>query len=105
MQVFADTKHLVQSAVDGYNVCIFAYGQTGSGKTYTIYGDNKGPGITPRGIHELFDILDRDASKYLFSVSTYMLELYQDELTDLFVPPQTSRGPQKVPSLYPSLPC
>lgn len=23
-QVFADTKHLVQSAVDGFNVCIFA---------------------------------------------------------------------------------
>lgn len=26
-QVFEDTKHLVQSAVDGFNVCIFAYGQ------------------------------------------------------------------------------
>lgn len=38
-QVFEDTKHLVQSAVDGYNVCIFAYGQTGSGKTFTIYGE------------------------------------------------------------------
>jgi hypothetical protein len=25
--IFEDTKHLVQSAVDGYNVCIFAYGQ------------------------------------------------------------------------------
>ena len=31
LQVFEDTKHLVRSAVDGYNVCIFAYGQTGSG--------------------------------------------------------------------------
>ncbi len=27
--MFEDTRHLVQSAVDGYNVCIFAYGQTG----------------------------------------------------------------------------
>ena len=34
--IFDDTKHLVQSAVDGYNVCIFAYGQTGSGKTFTV---------------------------------------------------------------------
>jgi hypothetical protein len=27
--VFEDTRHLVQSALDGFNVCIFAYGQTG----------------------------------------------------------------------------
>ena len=46
IQVFEDTKHLVQSAVDGYNVCIFAYGQTGSGKTFTIYGTDDNPGIT-----------------------------------------------------------
>jgi hypothetical protein len=30
--VFTDTKHLITSVVDGYNVCIFAYGQTGAGK-------------------------------------------------------------------------
>ena len=59
MQVFEDTRHLVQSAVDGYNVCIFAYGQTGSGKTHTIYGGEGNPGLTPRGIHELFNVLDR----------------------------------------------
>ena len=86
LQVFEDTKHLIQSAIDGYNVCIFAYGQTGSGKTYTIYGSEQDPGITPRGIHELFNIIDRDSGKYTFSVSAYMLELYQDELTDLLLP-------------------
>jgi hypothetical protein len=29
--IFRDTKHLMTSVIDGYNVCIFAYGQTGSG--------------------------------------------------------------------------
>jgi len=34
--VFKDTKHLIMSVVDGYNVCIFAYGQTGAGKVTKI---------------------------------------------------------------------
>lgn len=34
--VFSDIQPLIQSVLDGYNVCIFAYGQTGSGKTYTM---------------------------------------------------------------------
>lgn len=38
--VFEDSKRLIQSAVDGFNVCIFAYGQTGSGKTWTVQGSN-----------------------------------------------------------------
>jgi hypothetical protein len=51
--------------------------QTGSGKTFTIYGNPQSPGLTPRGVSELFKIINRDAGKYTFSISLYMLELYQ----------------------------
>lgn len=90
-EVFEDTRYLVQSAVDGYNVCIFAYGQTGSGKTFTIYGSNNNPGLTPRATTELFKILKRDGNKFSFSLKAYMVELYQDTLVDLLLPKNAKR--------------
>ncbi|THU73776.1 hypothetical protein C4D60_Mb04t26420 [Musa balbisiana] len=90
-EVFEDTKYLVQSAVDGYNVCIFAYGQTGSGKTFTIYGSESNPGLTPRATAELFRVIKHDSNKYSFSLKVYMVELYQDTLVDLLLPKNAKR--------------
>ncbi|KAK6127578.1 hypothetical protein DH2020_038696 [Rehmannia glutinosa] len=86
-----DDRYLVQSAVDGYNVCIFAYGQTGSGKTFTIYGSERNPGLTPRAISELFRIMKQDNKKYSFNLKVYMVELYQDTLIDLLLPKNAKR--------------
>ena len=47
-QVFEETKNIITSCADGYNVCLLAYGQTGSGKTYTMMGPEKNPGINVR---------------------------------------------------------
>ncbi|XP_072167094.1 uncharacterized protein [Diadema setosum] len=84
--VFEDTDRLIQSAVDGYNVCIFAYGQTGSGKTFTMIGDKEQrfPGIAPRAFQRIFEVTEENKSKFSFRVYTYMLELYNDKLIDLF---------------------
>jgi hypothetical protein len=53
--VFDSVCELVQSALDGYHVCLFSYGQTGAGKTFTMSG---GPtpeqqGIMPRAIQQV----------------------------------------------------
>merc|ERR1711871_266834 len=81
--VFEDVSRLVQSAVDGYNVCIFAYGQTGSEKTYTMNGVSQAPGIQPRSVQEIFNIVARDSDKFDFKISIYMVEMYLDDLNDL----------------------
>jgi hypothetical protein len=85
-EIFQQMVPLVQSAVDGYNVCIFAYGQTGSGKTYTMENPGGSPsaeGITPRAVAELFRIKEKDADRFDIAIRFSMLELYNDKLVDL----------------------
>ena len=53
-QVFAQVEPLIESVLDGYNVCIFAYGQTGSGKTWTMEGIPEQPGISLRAVQAVF---------------------------------------------------
>ena len=77
---------LIQSALDGYNVCIFAYGQTGSGKTYTMQGTADQPGIVPRAIEELYRLKTKMETNghYRVSCDCYMVQLYVDNLIDCF---------------------
>ena len=62
-QVFKDSAELMTSVLDGYNVCIFAYGQSGSGKTHTMDGSKEMPGLAPRAMERLFEVIkERDSA-------------------------------------------
>ncbi|XVF70519.1 hypothetical protein PTKIN_Ptkin11bG0168100 [Pterospermum kingtungense] len=86
-EVFVEISQLVQSALDGYKVCIFAYGQTGSGKTYTMMGRPGQPeekGLIPRSLEQIFQTkqaLQPQGWRYEMQVS--MLEIYNETLRDL----------------------
>ena len=92
-QVFGETKRLIQSAIDGYNVCIFAYGQTGSGKTFTMQGSPELPGLAPRAIEELFVLID-SMKTFTVKLQCYMVEIYKGELRDLLLAKNARERPK-----------
>lgn len=84
--VFDEISQLIQSAIDGYNVCIFAYGQTGSGKTFTMEGDETGEqvGIIPRTIRKIFEETSSLVEKgWKYHLDASFLEIYNEEIRDL----------------------
>ncbi|KAI9296929.1 kinesin-domain-containing protein [Neoconidiobolus thromboides FSU 785] len=86
--VFEDISQLIQSALDGYPVCIFAYGQTGSGKTFTMEGpenaDIETEGMIPRAVQQIFDSADELKEKgWKYKMECQFVEIYNETLHDL----------------------
>jgi kinesin family protein C1 len=80
-EVFEEISQLVQSALDGYNVCIFCYGQTGSGKTYTMSATD---GMIPRTVHQIYDTATSLADKeWSYRMEGSFVEVYNENLNDL----------------------
>ncbi|XP_078422553.1 kinesin-like protein KIFC1 isoform X3 [Cetorhinus maximus] len=88
--VFEDISQLVQSALDGYNVCIFAYGQTGSGKTFTMEGPDdmtsETKGMIPRAVDQIFSTAQQlKTMGWTYKFTASFLEIYNETLRDLLV--------------------
>ncbi|KAG2631187.1 hypothetical protein PVAP13_2NG003700 [Panicum virgatum] len=85
--VFIEISQLVQSALDGYKVCIFAYGQTGSGKTYTMMGNpdlDDQKGMIPRSLEQIFQASQALKSQgWKYNMQASMLEIYNETIRDL----------------------
>jgi hypothetical protein len=89
---------LVDGCLDGYNATVLAYGQTGSGKTYsmgTSFDESLLPeeeGIIPRAIVYLFERIEATRRQCMmtgvpvptFSIVAQFMELYNEEINDLF---------------------
>lgn len=85
--VFGEISQLIQSALDGYNVCIFAYGQTGSGKTFTMegnHGDHEAKGMIPRALEQVFRTSqDLREKGWQYTIEASFLEIYNETIRDL----------------------
>ncbi|CAO2651454.1 Nn.00g040240.m01.CDS01 [Neocucurbitaria sp. VM-36] len=80
-EVFEEISQLVQSALDGYNVCIFCYGQTGSGKTHTMSSVD---GMIPRATAQIWDEAQRLQEKgWRYSMEGSFIEVYNETYNDL----------------------
>ncbi|XP_068132404.1 kinesin-like protein KIF21A isoform X9 [Hyperolius riggenbachi] len=92
------TEKLIEGCFEGYNATVFAYGQTGSGKTYTmgtgfdVNNTEEEQGIIPRAVKHLFKRIEEKKQAALeqglpppdFKVNAQFLELYNEEVLDLF---------------------
>lgn len=87
--IFGEISQLVQSALDGYNVCIFCYGQTGSGKTYTM---SSADGMIPRATHMIYETVTKLKEKsWTYTMEGSFVEVYNEELNDLLTPAPDSK--------------
>ncbi|RLN95997.1 hypothetical protein BBJ28_00019506 [Nothophytophthora sp. Chile5] len=96
--VFQDVADFIQSAMDGYNVCIFAYGQTSSGKTHTMQGSGKAQmrGITLRAIDLIIDCCNELTSMgWQFSLDVTFYEIYKETIRDLLASYNGNDEPRK----------
>ncbi|XP_043407263.1 kinesin-like protein KIF21A isoform X13 [Chelonia mydas] len=91
-------EKLIEGCFEGYNATVFAYGQTGAGKTYTmgtgfdvnITEDEQG--IISRAVKHLFKCIEEKKQAAIkqelpspeFKVNAQFLELYNEEVLDLF---------------------
>lgn len=88
-QLFNVLEGLVQSVADGESASIIAYGPSNTGKSFTLFGDEKRPGVLFRSAELFIAIASMDKGSS-FEISFSMIELFNGNITDLFADPRTS---------------
>ncbi|KAJ8613823.1 hypothetical protein CTAYLR_004909 [Chrysophaeum taylorii] len=92
-EIFREVGEFVQSALDGYQVCLFSYGQTGSGKTHTMQGSGRGAmrGIIPRALEQVATYLEEQRERgWEYAMHVTYVEIYNETVRDLLIPANAS---------------
>lgn len=80
--IFEELSYLVQSTLNGCNVCVFVYGQTGSGKTYTMCESENG--IISLSSKKIFEVTEKLKDKgWNYSINGQIIEIYNETIIDL----------------------
>jgi kinesin family member C1 len=80
-EIFDEVSQLVQSALDGYNCCIFSYGQTGTGKTYLMSSTD---GMIPLAVDQIYQrTKDLEERGWSYTMHGSFVEVYNENLNDL----------------------
>ncbi|ORZ35888.1 P-loop containing nucleoside triphosphate hydrolase protein, partial [Catenaria anguillulae PL171] len=82
-------REIVNAVLQGFNGTVFVYGQTGTGKTFSMQGVPTVPdlrGIIPNAFHQIFAHIASSPDRQ-FLVRVSFLEIYNEEVRDLLVPP------------------
>ncbi|KAM8876332.1 kinesin-like protein KIF22 [Synchiropus picturatus] len=90
LQVFlASVKPIIPHILTGQNASVFAYGPTGAGKTHTMLGSAQQPGVIPRAVREVFNLVkvkEEEEDGWDYSVGMSYLEIYNEKVLDLLAP-------------------
>ncbi|XP_076615343.1 kinesin-like protein KIF22 [Chaetodon auriga] len=84
----SSVKPILPHILNGQNASVFAYGPTGAGKTHTMLGSSDQPGVIPRAVREVFNLVkakDEDEG-WDYSIGMSYLEIYNEKVLDLLSP-------------------
>ena len=79
---FQSFNDFLKNTFVGASLFVICFGGRKSGKTYTIFGDNKGPGLQGNTFKEIFELTEKKDNINAQIRMSY-LELYSSEVKDL----------------------
>ncbi|XP_061666112.1 kinesin-like protein KIF22 [Syngnathoides biaculeatus] len=84
----SSVKPILPYITRGQNASVFAYGPTGAGKTHTMLGSSEQPGVIPRAVGEVFNLVNSqdDDEGWDYAIGMSYLEIYNEKVLDLLSP-------------------